>query len=81
MEGVTSWASPFVPEAWKLTPEQATGFGGCAPPDKAHNYTIKVYALDKELNLKRGFYLNEHIAAMEGHILDKAVLNGMYKTK
>ena len=81
LEGVTSWALPFVPDTWKLTHEEATGFGGCAPPDKVHNYTVELYALDTELNLKRGFYLNELITAMEGHILDKTVLNGKYKTK
>lgn len=81
LEGVTSWASPFAPAEWRLTHEEATGFGGCAPPDKTHNYTVELYALDTEVNLKRGFYLNELITAMEGHILDKAVLHAKYKTQ
>lgn len=79
LEGVNSWAGNIVPEAWKLSREEATAFGGCAPPDAPHRYDIELYALDTLLNLKRGFYLNELLKAMEGHVLDRAILFGMYK--
>ena len=54
-EGCNSWHSV----AGENTVEQATGYGGSAPPDKEHRYTLKVYALDTVLDLKRGFRLNE----------------------
>ncbi len=81
LEGVSSWAAPFVPAEWKLTSEQATGFGGCAPPDKAHLYTLRMYALDKRLDLQRSFFANEMFHAMTGHILAEARLDFWYKAK
>ncbi|EQG24610.1 phosphatidylethanolamine-binding family protein [Clostridioides difficile DA00062] len=50
-----------------------------APPDKAHIYELHVFALDKLLDLKNGFYLNELYQEMEGHILEEAVLKGLYE--
>lgn len=81
LEGVTSWNAPIAPEEWRLTRDDAIGYGGCAPPDKDHRYLIKVYALDKKLDLQRGFYTNELLTAMEGHILAKAVLPAYYRVK
>jgi Raf kinase inhibitor-like YbhB/YbcL family protein len=78
LQGVNSWHSKLLLEANRLTKEEASHFGGCAPPDKPHRYTLKLYALDKHLDLKPGFYLNELIHAMEGHILDKAKIFGLY---
>ncbi|MGV3009910.1 YbhB/YbcL family Raf kinase inhibitor-like protein [Streptococcus thoraltensis] len=48
-----------------------TYIGPC-PPDKDHLYTLTAYALDKELDLKEGFFLNELRHAMNGHILAQA---------
>ena len=81
LEGVTSWNSGILPEEWKLDREDATGYGGCAPPDKEHRYTIDVYALDNKLNLVRGFYKNELLKAMDKRVLAQATLHGLYKTK
>lgn len=81
LEGVNSWGSGIVPAEWKLDREDATGYGGCTPPDKEHCYTVKLFALDTKLNLSRGFYLNEMINQMEGHILERAKLRVLYKTK
>lgn len=81
LEGVTSWAAPFAPAEWRLSKEDATGFGGCAPPDKEHLYTIKLFALDTTLNLTRGFYLNELYKAMDGHVLAEARLQAIYRSK
>lgn len=53
-------------------------YGGMAPPDKQHRYELYVYALDCELELEQGFYLNELHFAMQGHILDTAYLVGKY---
>ena len=40
-------------------------FGGCAPPNADHEYSIKVYALDKMLEINNGFMLNELIRKMK----------------
>ena len=45
------------------------GYMGPYPPDKDHTYTLTVYALDCELPLSNGFYMNELLYAMEGHVL------------
>ena len=49
------------------------------PPDKAHLYEIHVFALNKLLNLQNGFLLNELFHEMEGHILSKYTLKGIYE--
>lgn len=49
------------------------------PPDQPHLYELHVYALDIELDLQNGFYLNELHHAMNDHILDTAILKGIYK--
>lgn len=54
-------------------------YGGPCPPSGTHRYFFKVYALDKKLNLSEGISLSVLESAMEGHILDKAELIGLYK--
>ncbi len=81
LEGVTSWSSGIIPEEWRLSKEEDAGFGGCAPPDKEHLYTIELYALDKKLELNSGFMMNELLKAMKDHVLDKAILEALYRTK
>ena len=76
-EGCNSWHSI----ADKLTVDQATGYGGMAPPDKTHRYTLKVYALDAELMLQRGFMLNNLYFSMRGHVLAHAEVMGLYSPK
>lgn len=45
---------------------------GPKPPDKDHLYTLTVYALDDDLDLTEGFFMNELLHAMEGHVLAEA---------
>lgn len=54
------------------------GYGGPAPPDKTHTYIIKVYALDKILNLKEGYSKTELENAMSEHIITEAKLTGTF---
>jgi len=54
-------------------------YGGPCPPSGTHRYFFKIYALDKNLNLKEGTTKEELEKAMQGHILDKAELIGLYK--
>lgn len=79
LEGLTSWHSPIVPESRHLDKEDAIGFGGCSPPDQPHRYTIELYALNKKLDLPRGFYKNELLKAMDGSILNQATLHAIYR--
>jgi Raf kinase inhibitor-like YbhB/YbcL family protein len=82
LEGLNSWGSDIIPPDWKLArKEDAIGYGGCAPPDKPHRYTVEVYALDTLLPLQRGFYMNDMLKAMEGHVLAQQTLHGVYKTQ
>ena len=48
-------------------------YNGPQPPDRDHTYTLRVYALDNAPQLREGFWLNELLHAMEGHILGEAV--------
>jgi len=49
------------------------------PPSGTHRYIFKIYALDKELGLKDGAAKAAVEKAMEGHILDKSELIGLYE--
>ena len=53
-------------------------YGGPAPPDKRHTYVFKAYALDVDLDLKKGFSRQELEDAMKGHILAEAKLTGTF---
>ena len=56
------------------------GYGGpCPPPGKAHRYFFTLYCLDEVLNLKPGLKKKELLKAMEGHIIQKTELIGLYK--
>lgn len=52
---------------------------GMTPPDKSHTYELHVFALDKKLCIENGFYLNELWKQMDGHIIEEAVLKGIYE--
>lgn len=58
-----------------------TGYGGPCPPSGTHRYFFKLYALDTMLNLPAGSTKKQIEAAMEGHILAKTELLGLYKRK
>lgn len=77
VQGVNSWISI---QGGSLLEEVCSCYGGMTPPEGhgTHIYEIKVYALDAMLDLKDGFHLNQMYRAMEGHILDEAVLKGKY---
>ncbi len=56
-----------------------TGYGGPCPPSGTHRYFFKLYALDTTLNLPQGSTKKDLERAMQGHIIAKAELVGIYK--
>jgi Raf kinase inhibitor-like YbhB/YbcL family protein len=54
-------------------------YHGPCPPSGTHRYFFKIYALDTKLNLSEGISKGQLEKAMQGHILDKAELIGLYK--
>lgn len=55
------------------------GYGGPCPPSGAHRYQFKIYALDTDLNLNSSSTKKDIERAIEGHILDQAILIGTYQ--
>lgn len=76
IQGRNSWTSI---QGGEQSVELSSYYGGMTPPDKPHIYELHVYALDKMLDVERGFLLNELFRAMDGHILDQYTLKGVYE--
>ncbi|OOF79026.1 phosphatidylethanolamine-binding protein [Rodentibacter caecimuris] len=74
IQGANSWASVL----GKFELDEASAYGGMAPPNCLHRYELIVYALDTKLDLKPGFRFNDLHFAMQGHTLDQAVVMGTY---
>lgn len=64
-EGITDFGKP--------------GYGGPCPPSGTHRYQFKLYALDTILSLGKNASKSDIESAMQGHILDQALLIGLYK--
>ncbi len=54
-------------------------YGGPCPPSGTHRYFFKLYAIDEKLHIEEGCKKKELEEAMEGHILAKAELIGLYE--
>ncbi|WP_224447907.1 YbhB/YbcL family Raf kinase inhibitor-like protein [Haloprofundus salilacus] len=77
-----------IPEAWSPARNGAIegkndygelGYGGPNPPDRPHRYRFRLWALDRELSLVAGATQRELDAAMDGHVLEGALLLGTYE--
>jgi len=54
-------------------------YGGPCPPRRAHKYVFKIYALDTLLNLNFNLTKKDLEKAMEGHIISRSQLTGLFK--
>ena len=67
-----------VPGMEGLNSARQRGYMGPCPPSGTHRYFFKVYALDTELSLGVGSKKKDVEKAMQGHILAKGELIGLY---
>ncbi|MBA3815118.1 MAG: YbhB/YbcL family Raf kinase inhibitor-like protein [Parachlamydiaceae bacterium] len=74
-----------LPEGVVLAEQGKNGYknvrygGPCPPPGAPHRYFFKLYALDSLLTLPQGALKSKIEKAMEGHILAKAELVGLFQ--
>ena len=54
------------------------GYRGPCPPGGTHRYYYTVYALDTEIQLPAKITKDDLLEAMDGHIIDKGHLMGLY---
>ncbi|MFA6370241.1 MAG: YbhB/YbcL family Raf kinase inhibitor-like protein [Bacilli bacterium] len=73
IEGINSWYQRGK-NKW-----HAHGYGGMAPPDKDHIYTLYVFALSEKLNIDNGFFLNEMIKNMEKKVIVWTKVESLYR--
>jgi Raf kinase inhibitor-like YbhB/YbcL family protein len=53
--------------------------GPCPPPGKPHHYHFRLYALDQKMDLRPGATAEQVQAAMNGHVLAKTELVGVFE--
>jgi Raf kinase inhibitor-like YbhB/YbcL family protein len=73
-----SIAEDTVPGTEGLNTYRRHSYGGPCPPSGTHRYFFKVYALDIMLNLSSNATKRELEKAMQGHVLAKGELIGLY---
>jgi Raf kinase inhibitor-like YbhB/YbcL family protein len=61
------------------TTGSSLGWQGPCPHEGEHRYIFSVYALDARLELPDGVTKAEVVRAMDGHIVAKASLTGVYR--
>ena len=58
-----------------------TGYGGPCPPSGIHRYFFKLYALDCMLEESGQRTKKDLLDNMEGHVLEKSEMHGIYQRK
>ena len=58
-----------------------SGYRGPCPPTGVHRYSFKIFALDRELELRSGAKRSQVNAAMKGHVIAQGELVGRYSRK
>ena len=56
-------------------------YKGPCPPPGTHRYSFKIFALDRELDLRAGAKRSQLDAAMKGHVIAQGELLGRYARK
>lgn len=67
-----------IPGVQGMNDFKITDYSGPSPPHGEHRYFFKLFALDKKLDLGEGELRENVEKAMEGHIISKAELIGVY---
>jgi Raf kinase inhibitor-like YbhB/YbcL family protein len=57
---------------------EENGYGGPNPPDGAHTYVFRLYALDTKLGLAEGVPRTRIEEEMDEHVIDETELKGRY---
>jgi len=68
-----------VPGKLGITNSGRRDYRGPCPPSGTHRYFFKIYALDTVIKLKEGISKGALEKTMQGHILEKSELIGLYK--
>lgn len=58
-----------------------SGYRGPCPPSGTHRYAFKIFALDREIELRSGAKRSQLDAAMKGHVIAQGELIGRYARK
>jgi Raf kinase inhibitor-like YbhB/YbcL family protein len=58
-----------------------SGYKGPCPPPGTHRYSFKIFALDRQLDLRSGAKRSQVDAAMKGHVVAQGELVGRYARK
>ena len=78
--GLPEGGNPLPPGTLEgLNDWKRTGYGGPCPPIGRHRYFFKLFALDTMLPDLREPTKTELEKAMDGHILERAAIMGMYE--
>ncbi len=76
IEPVAKIEEDSIPGVEGINDFRKIGYGGPCPPSGTHRYFFRVYALDKQLELKAGASRKELESAMIGHIIAEGELMG-----
>ena len=58
-----------------------SGYKGPCPPPGTHRYSFKIFALDRELDLRSGAKRSQVEVAIKGHVVAQGELVGRYSRK
>jgi Raf kinase inhibitor-like YbhB/YbcL family protein len=79
MPVITTITEDTIPGKQGLNTAGNLDYHGPMPPSGTHRYFFKIFALDKRPGLPEGARREAVEKTMEGHVLDKAELIGLYK--
>lgn len=81
IEPVAKIEEDSIPGVEGINDFKKIGYGGPCPPSGTHRYFFRVYALDKNLDLKAGAGRKDLESEMIGHIIAEGELMGKYSKK